>query len=605
MRPTGDLRGWIVGAAGLLMAGGVALARDEAPASPPADPPAAPARPLTVEERLQKLEATNQQLLEQNQAILRQNQALTQALQAVNGRLAPPSPNPSDGAATARYVPQDAPSTGSAFGGGDLMSPATGGPADRSAGAGANTVENVPSRGSSFGGGDLISFAPDDPADATGVKMNARFGRRFTNNGLWFESPDKVFQFHVGGRDQMDLSTFSAGNNVQHGPNGIGTLRDGVDARRMRVRLEGAMYENMLFCTEFDFINSSIPQGKAGAGPLTSVANTPAAGIPVPLDLWVTFRNIPYIGHIRVGNQKEPMGFERLTSSRFLNFMERSFNQDAFYAPWDNGFDPGIATYSTYADRRGTYALGVYKNTTNPWTYDVGGGNFKATGRVTGLLLYEDEGLEVMHLGVSARESGYDNGLQKFRVRGPERAGLSTVWPLYANTGVFAGHGGQQDLNLEFVNVFGPWTIDAEYLFHWSHNASLPGKADEGTVMYSGGYVELLYFLTGEHRAYIRESGLFDRIVPKQNAYWVKGKEGASDEHGWGAWQVGVRNNYLDLNDKKINGGVLDDITIGLNWFINPNMKFQWNYSYTNRLSPGGQSNGPIQGFGMRYAMDY
>jgi hypothetical protein len=34
-------------------------------------------------------------------------------------------------------------------------------------------------------------------------------------------------------------------------------------------------------------------------------------------------------------------------------------------------------------------------------------------------------------------------------------------------------------------------------------------------------------------------------------------------------------------------------------------MKFQWNYSVTDRQSPGGLSSGLIQGFGMRYAMDY
>jgi len=496
------------------------------------------------------------------------------------------------------------PTTASAAGGGDLMSPALGGPADRSAGAGANTVESTPSRGSAAGGGDLISFAPDDPSDATGVKMFGRFGRRFTNNGLWFESPDKVFQFHIGGRQQMDASAFSAGNTVQYGKGGIGKLRDGVDARRMRVRMEGAMYENTLFCAEFDFINTSIPQGTPGAGPLTSVANTPAAGVPVPLDLWVTFRKIPYIGHIRIGNQKEPMGFERLSSSRFLNFMERSFNQEAFYAPYDNGFVPGISTFSTFADRRGTYALGVFKNVTNPYAYDVGGGNYKVTGRATGLLLYEDDGLEVIHVGLSARQSGYDNGFQRFRVRGPERAGLSAVWPLYANTGVFGGSGGQQDLNLELANVFGPWTIDAEYNFHWSQNAFQPGKPGVGTLYYSGGYVEVLRFLTGEHRAYIRESGLFDRVVPRKNAYWVEGAKGKPNEFGHGAWQLGVRYNYLNLNDKGINGGILGDITTGLNWFINPNMKFQWNYSVTARHGTTG-SNGTIQGFGMRYALDY
>ena len=98
---------------------------------------------------------------------------------------------------------------------------------------------------------------------------------------------------------------------------------------------------------------------------------------------------------------------------------------------------------------------------------------------------------------------------------------------------------------------------------------------------------------------------IFDRIVPRRNAYWVEGEEGKPDECGPGAWQVGFRYNYLDLNDKGIDGGILNDFTAGLNWFINPNMKFQWNYSVTLRQSPTGLSDGTIQGFGMRYAMDY
>src|SRR5438309_6944063 len=159
------------------------------------------------------------------------------------------------------------PSAGSAAGGGDLMAPALGGPADRSAGANADTFTSVPSRGASFGGGDLISFDPNDPEDAKGIRMDGRFGRRFVNNGLWFESPDKVFQFHVGGRFQMDAAFFSAGNAVQFGPRGIGKLRDGVDPRRMRFRFEGAMYENMLFTMEFDFINTAIPLGNGTRGP--------------------------------------------------------------------------------------------------------------------------------------------------------------------------------------------------------------------------------------------------------------------------------------------------------------------------------------------------
>lgn len=571
--------------------------------APGAEAPSSP--PLSVEERLRKLETTNQLLLQQNQQLSRQLNTVTEQLKQAT------SPSDDDDGAPA-IAPGGNPDTirgrvmtGAAAGGGDLLAPALGGPADRSAGADADVIQGVPSRGASFGGGDLISFDPNDPEDAKGVRMNGRFGRRFTNNGLWFESPDKVFQFHIGGRTQMDASFFSTTNAVQFGKGGIGKLRDGVDPRRMRIRLEGAMWENMLYTMEFDFINSSLPLPSLLLTPLTSVSTTPAAGIPVPTDLWVTFRNIPYIGHIRIGNQKEPMGFERLTSSRFLNFMERSFNQDAFYGPYDNGFVPGISTFSTYADRRGTYALGMFKNVTNPWAYDVGGGNYKFTGRITGLPLYADEGRKVIHLGVSGRQSGYDNGQGRFRVRGPERAGLSSGWPLYANTGVFNGSGGQQDLNLELANVFGPLSIDAEYLFHWSQDAFLPGKPSVGTLFYQGGYVEVLYFLTGENRTYIRESGLYDRVVPRKNAYWVEGKKGARNEFGYGAWQIGARYNYLNLDDKGINGGILNDLTLGLNWFLNPNMKFQFNYSITDRNSPTGLSSGWIQGFGMRYAMDY
>ena len=164
--------------------------------------------------------------------------------------------------------------------------------------------------------------------------------------------------------------------------------------------------------------------------------------------------------------------------------------------------------------------------------------------------------------------------------------------------------------------MFGPWTIDAERDFHFNQNAFLGGtngqrQTSVGTLFYSGGYVEVLYFLTGEHRAYIREGGIYDRIIPRQDAFWIKGKDGKPNTHGWGAWQVGLRYNYLNLNDKGINGGVLNDITLGLNWFLNPNMKLQFNYSVTDRHSPAspgmpiGQSDGTIQGFGMRLAMDF
>jgi phosphate-selective porin OprO/OprP len=122
----------------------------------------------------------------------------------------------------------------------------------------------------------------------------------------------------------------------------------------------------------------------------------------------------------------------------------------------------------------------------------------------------------------------------------------------------------------------------------------------QGTVFYHGGYVEVLYFLTGEYQEYVKREGVFGRVVPLNNYGWKKG-EGCN---GFGAWQVGVRFSYLDLNDKGIQGGQVYDWTVGLNWFLNPNMKVQFNYILEHRDQPG-VTPGLINGLGMRAAYDF
>ena len=71
-----------------------------------------------------------------------------------------------------------------------------------------------------------------------------------------------------------------------------------------------------------------------------------------------------------------------------------------------------------------------------------------------------------------------------------------------------------------------------------------------------------------------------------------------------GAWQVGLRYSYIDLNDGPIRGGQLNDVTAGLNWFLNPNFKIQGNYSYGYRTVDAA-SNGSYHGFGVRFAFDW
>lgn len=432
-----------------------------------------------------------------------------------------------------------------------------------------------------------LSRPPEDDGwkdVGSNLKMEATW-----KNGLEIESVNKDFRVHIGGRTQFGLAWFAVDQSVQNDPSIVNRFHDGADFRRARLRADGTMYEQIEWAVEYDFVNSILPP----AGVTTAVT--------APTDLWFTFTKLPYLGNVRVGNQKEPIGFEHQVSSRFLSFLERSFNQDAFYGGFNNGFTPGIQLFDEYADHNGTWAFGAFKPTTNVFASNLNDA-WALTGRLTYLPWYEQDGCELLHLGIAARTSGSENGLRRYRTRYAERAGLSVNWPLVGDTGNFFIDTDQM-LDAELAVVAGRFTMQAEYLLNWAQNAYRVNPATAQTLLYHGGYLELLYFLTDDYQRYDRKRGAFDRMIPRENYFAAEGENGG---FGTGAWQVGVRYNYLNLNDKGINGGMLHDLTTGLNWFLNPNMKFQANYSISYRESPVGVANdGVIQGFGVLLAHDF
>jgi phosphate-selective porin OprO/OprP len=111
----------------------------------------------------------------------------------------------------------------------------------------------------------------------------------------------------------------------------------------------------------------------------------------------------------------------------------------------------------------------------------------------------------------------------------------------------------------------GSISLQGEY-FH-----AFTGGSEVGNPKFWGGYLQVSYFLTGEHRIYDTANGIFLRIKPKQNFHPLRG--------GWGAWEVAARLSYLDLNNRgDIKGGQETNLTLGLNWYLNPNIRFMFNY---------------------------
>ena len=104
---------------------------------------------MTVEERLQKLEGMNQRLLEQNQQLTHELKTVTEKVNAPDSpgaqrRIIPVVQPPAGGANTLTTQP----TTGSAFGGGELMAqpsaPYSGGPAPAPTSSGLSRARRAP-----------------------------------------------------------------------------------------------------------------------------------------------------------------------------------------------------------------------------------------------------------------------------------------------------------------------------------------------------------------------------------------------------------------------------------------------------------------------------
>ena len=86
-------------------------------------------------------------------------------------------------------------------------------------------------------------------------------------------------------------------------------------------------------------------------------------------------------------------------------------------------------------------------------------------------------------------------------------------------------------------------------------------------------YGQVSYFLTGENRPYKNSLAGFGRVKPNNNY----------GENGWGALEIAVRFSAIDFKEN----GSLEDITFGLNWYLNPNTRMMFNYVM------GERTNGP------------
>lgn len=435
--------------------------------------------------------------------------------------------------------------------------------------------------------------APSPAAPATPAAPAPKAFEAYWNNGLFFRTADKGFVAHVGGTIHYDGAWYSGGTGVQQFPGGVGRFNDGVNARRMRVYLEGSYYDNVDYKFELEVMNGFSPAGLSVPASAATVSNSPG-----PTDAWVTVKEVPFFGNVRVGNQKEWFSLEHLEGYRSLLYMERSYLFD-FGQPtaFNNGFSPGVSTFRTWLDDRVFTAIGAYKNESDLLGFGNGDGDYAVTGRVAGLPVWLPEEKLYWHVGGAMSHRDPVNDTVQVRIRNAVRNAPFPLLNLIANTGPI-GASSQDLFNLETAAAYGPVTVSGEYTANLIHDARVGTGPNRGTLAYQGYYAQGMVFLTGEHREWDPKLGFFKRVIPHNNFSFKNGS--------FGAVEAGVRYTFLDLDDKGVNGGRLNDVTVGLTWYWNPNVRMQLNYDYLYRDGgPNPLAKGSIHSVGSRLAMDF
>ncbi len=351
-------------------------------------------------------------------------------------------------------------------------------------------------------------------------------------NGFRLHSADDSFILRPRVLVQFDLSTYSeedldesATVAAEADSESADQLEGGSEIRRARLGFEGMLHGHLGYEAVFDLSGGDVQ----------------------PVDVFVALLELPVLGTLRVGHQREPVSRLQGGSANYI-FMEKGA-QDTL-APDRN---LGIRALRSVANGRMTWSAGAYQDTdktgasTDDDAYDL-------AARVTGLPWYEKESGRLLHVGLAYAYRRPPADALDFSA-GPESHQAEPV------VGLEEVSADQVDLLAgEAALILGPVSFLGEYLVT---------ELESGEV-FDGYQATASWILTGETRGYDTEEGKLGGVKPRRNYDGPRG--------GPGAWEVAFRLSGLDLRDGAVDEGRLEDATLAVNWYLNPNVKMQMNY---------------------------
>jgi phosphate-selective porin OprO/OprP len=369
--------------------------------------------------------------------------------------------------------------------------------------------------------------------------------------GFSFRSADTNFVLKLRGYVQADSRWF---------------IDDGIDAndtfllRRVRPIFEGTVFDKYDFRVMLDF----------GSG-----ANSSAANNGFLQDAYLNARFLPEF-QLQFGKFKEPVGLERLQSGANLLFVERAYPTQLL-----PNRDAGVQLHGELFGGTLNYAVGIFNGVA-----DGGSGDFETADdeKDGAARLFaqpfrntDKAALKGLGIGLAGTYGNQEGPLRSFVSPGQQRFFAYRTSTAATAPNVEAD-GDHIRLTPQGYYYWGPLGIFGEYAISSQDVRQVGGGAGAGEVAelhHTAWQVAASYVLTGEENSW-------RGITPKRPFNLSGG--------GWGAWEIAARYSELDIDDDTFPIFANPDTsatkarswTIGVNWHLNRNVKFNLNYEETD-----------------------
>lgn len=362
---------------------------------------------------------------------------------------------------------------------------------------------------------------------------------------LVFESKDADYKVWFDTRVQADFATFF-GEDEDYDPIG-----DGASIRRARFAIKAQVTPNWYGEIDLDFAN----------------------GIAELKDAILRYDGIKNF-EFQIGNFKENFSLQRNTSSRYLQFIERPMV--TYLAPsrhlgvnvkysvpliWAAG---GVFFQEIAGDEEITNVQDNNK--------DFGRGTGHSfTGKLVVRPLYKAQDMGI-HIGgaVSYRTPKSHDAPGDFGgVRHSMRNSTSINRKKYLDTDVIKGVDHELRYTAELTGHYKGLRFETAYI---GTNIVLKDDSPElnkNDKSLGGWYAQAGYLLFGGKQRYDSNGAKYNRVQRGQK---------------WGDVELTGRYEHINLNDFDggVYGGSAEAYTVGLNFWVNNNVKFMINYQYTN-----------------------